>query len=233
MMDFGNVISSAFSYFGGESRNASQEHQAREANAFTADQFARRYQITTADMQAAGLNPMLAYQQGGGSPSTGQQAAMQDTITPAVNTYMQNKLNSAQVANVEADTYNKRAQADLIQAQTQDTGASADQRRTNIGLMEHQARQIVESVKNIPKEGDRLTALAKQLAESADLMRKQGATQEQITNQTRWLAVKAMHDSDLAGLVVDAAKSFDNIGREAKQLQPIIELLKGLARTRR
>lgn len=69
----GAIVGGGFSALGASQQNKANKAAAAEANRFTADQFARRYQITMADMRKAGLNPLLAYQQGGGSPSAGQQ----------------------------------------------------------------------------------------------------------------------------------------------------------------
>ncbi len=62
----GGLVGGLFSLLGGERRNDAQAEQAAAANAFSAQQFATRYQTTVKDMEAAGLNPMLAYSQGGG-----------------------------------------------------------------------------------------------------------------------------------------------------------------------
>ena len=83
-------VGGGLSLIGGMMGNDARAAQAREANAFSAQQFATRYQTTVKDMEAAGLNPMLAYSQGGGSPPSGQQAQMQDVVTPAVQSGFQN-----------------------------------------------------------------------------------------------------------------------------------------------
>lgn len=48
--------------------NRQAQKRQREAQDFSAQQFATRYQTTVKDLKAAGLNPMLAYTQGGGTP---------------------------------------------------------------------------------------------------------------------------------------------------------------------
>ena len=240
-------VGGGLSLIGGMMGNDARASQARDANAFSAQQFATRYQTTVKDMEAAGLNPMLAYSQGGGSPPSGQQAQMQDVVTPAVQSGFQNysaaragevqkaqaELLKAQAENVDADTVVKRATPDLITAQTMQAGASADQARSTINNLEWQSKRISEEIKNIPKEGDRLVALVKQLDASRELLIRQGQTQEQATNQMKWLAVKTMLEGDLTKLDVDAALKFDNFGREYKQYAPIIDLLKHLFPSRR
>ena len=62
------TIGSAFDAFGQQETNRSNRALMDSSNAFNAQQFATRYQTTVKDLEAAGLNPMLAYGQGGGSP---------------------------------------------------------------------------------------------------------------------------------------------------------------------
>ena len=207
-----------------------------DAQAFSAQQFASRYQTTVKDMQAAGLNPMLAYSQGGGVAPTSS-AASSAGMGDVGATINQGKVASAQEANIRADTVNKEAQTANIDADTAmkraDTflkvaqeslaGVSADESRQRIDLMQNQAREIAERIKNIPKEGDRLDALVKNLGQEYKLLIEKTHNTAQATQQIKWLAVKTMLESDLAGFDVQAAKDLGNLGREAGQLKPVID----------
>lgn len=227
----GGLASSALSWLGGELQNRRSADSAQQAQGFSAQQFASRYQTTVSDMQAAGLNPMLAYSQGGGSPPSGVTANVPaNSGAAASSAYWSSKVAEAQVENTEADTSVKRAQAMLTEAQTGATGASADQSRASIAFMETQGKKILEEIRNIPTEGKRLQALVHQIYESADLMRSQGKTQVQVRDNLEALTRKAVIEGDLGKLDVDAAKSLDNIGREAGQLKPIFDLLLRLIR---
>jgi hypothetical protein len=68
----GGVISGGLGLLGSSMTNDANARASAEANALSQRQFETRYQTTVKDMQAAGLNPMLAYSQGGGSPPTAQ-----------------------------------------------------------------------------------------------------------------------------------------------------------------
>ena len=74
------LIAAGASLVGGHMRNEANRDLANEANAFSAHQFANRYQTTVKDMQAAGLNPMLAYSQGASGSPTGQVGAPQENV---------------------------------------------------------------------------------------------------------------------------------------------------------
>jgi len=103
------VIGGAMDMIGGNKQNESAEAMQNQANAFSAQQFATRYQTTTEDMKKAGLNPMLAYNAGGGSPPSSVGVAQQvntmhgagdiaGKAVGAANIAMQTQLTDAQVA---------------------------------------------------------------------------------------------------------------------------------------
>lgn len=59
-------------------------------------------QRATADMRAAGLNPALAYGQGGASTPSGASATMENAVGAGVSAYQEAKLQSEQVQNMRA-----------------------------------------------------------------------------------------------------------------------------------
>lgn len=238
------------SLIGGVMNNDAARDRQNEANAFSSSQFAHRYQTTVKDMQAAGLNPMLAYQQGGGSPPTAQAAPTQDVITPAIHSFQsasagkqalaqagltqaQTGLVDAQKENIEADTRVKLANAPLAAAQENLATASADQARTNTGYLEMQSKRIAEEIKNIPKEGNRLDALVRNLGAEFANIRARTATEEQARVQMQMLARRTMLEGDLTGMDVEAAQNLDNMGRQARELKPIVDILRGLFPSKR
>ena len=141
---FGDIFSAILGYQGTQDTNASRESIANSANAFSAQQFATRYQTTTKDMEAAGLNPMLAYSQGGGSPPTGQQAQIENPMSSALESYHQSKqrdLIASQVQNVNEDTNVKRSQVHINEEQAklfaaQTIKAAADERASTTSANE-------------------------------------------------------------------------------------------------
>lgn len=205
------------------------KNRQEDSQDFSAQQFATRYQTTVQDMKAAGLNPMLAYSQGGGNPPSSSAASAQSVDTGQA--YLQSKMNSAQVANIEADTANKQAQADLIQAQIGDTKASAWQRSADIDRIDMQTREIRNKLENSYYENDaqRVKALAQQLHSQYLLNIEQGKTQAQSRDLMYFQAQKLNAETDLLKLDMKAAEQLGNIGREMGQLKPVIDILLQIA----
>jgi hypothetical protein len=126
---------SALQFQGTQDQIAAAQANQAAANAFSAQQYATRYQTTVKDLQAAGLNPMLAVSNGPGSAPTAQAAptfnkysAASDAAGKAanvINTVMDTKQKDANVTNTVANTTLTDQQAKVADAQAQKTRLEA------------------------------------------------------------------------------------------------------------
>jgi hypothetical protein len=135
----GSAIGGIGSYMGQESANQANAAQSQKQMDFQERMRSTSYQTAVEDMKKAGLNPMLAYQQGGAGNQAGSQAQMHSSAGEAVksigenlgkyqdlrNTAVQEKLINSQIDVADADAVLKRATAiteaykpGLTQAQT-------------------------------------------------------------------------------------------------------------------
>lgn len=225
-----SLITAGLSFLGGERRNQQAADSTAAANAFSAQQYASRWQTTVKDMEAAGLNPMLAYQQGVGSQPTGQAAQYQDTISPAVASFQaQNLQESQQEANY----------------------GSAAAARANVKLMNETVNKTKQEVENLQSTKDQIAAVIKNLGQQYENLRDEGnnikATNQQIVATTRKIlkeipkidaetlrqtAETALtgKETQLKGYDVEAAKGAGNIGREFQQYKPVLDLLTNILR---
>lgn len=227
----GELIAAGGSLLSGWLNNAAADARQEDAQAFNAEQFATRYQTTVKDMQAAGLNPMLAYSQGGGvapSSSPASSAGYGDvgaSITQA-------KLASAQVANIAADTENKKAQADLIEAQAMEARSSAYQKNDMSNLAQMQVKEIQQKLENqyYTSDVERIRAVAKELQSQYDLNIEKGKSEQQSRMLMLMQAHKLNAETDLLHLDKDAADKFGNMGRQAGQAKPVFDILNAIIR---
>lgn len=109
------------SYLGQRSANKQNLKIAREQMAFQERMSGTAYQRAMDDMRKSGLNPMLAYQQGGASTPGGASAKMESTLGPAVSSAMGVKRLTAElrginaaVGKTEAETMNLMKQNTIL-----------------------------------------------------------------------------------------------------------------------
>jgi hypothetical protein len=186
--------------------------QAQINRDFQSGQSSSSYQRAVKDLQAAGLNPMMAYSNGGASTPSGAQGVAQQVS-------MQNPVNSA------IDAYNQtRGQTSRSAA---DYG-SANQAEANVSLINKNVEKVTEEIKNIPEEGKRLRQTVQLLADQAALAAQKGETEVQIRKQIAATVGKIKNETRLLDFDIDAARSLDNIGRESRQFKPIVDILRSI-----
>jgi hypothetical protein len=127
-MDFGSLVGDVVgpiaSLIGTNQTNQKNWDIAQSNNQWSAQQFAQRYQTTVKDMQAAGLNPMLAYSQGGGTPPTASQVApMQNALGNAVESYNRGRSTTSAIDLQRQQVAQSQAQVGLTNAQSAKTAA--------------------------------------------------------------------------------------------------------------
>lgn len=106
------VINGAASLFGGGQANAANAKEAAKNRDFQERMRSTQYQTAVEDMRKAGLNPALAYQQGGaGTPSGATAAPMQNKWAGAASSALQTASTMAEIAKT-------RAEANQISTQT-------------------------------------------------------------------------------------------------------------------
>lgn len=163
-MAWGEIISAGANLLGGllgqsgaNDRNQQQIGAAREQMAFQERMSNTAYQRSMADMRAAGLNPILAYQKGGASTPGGAMPNLENpmggwgpALAGAANSAQAAHRLSADVENTRTDTTKKVSENDLVKAGIDkakaDTVTSASQAALNAATADKAKQDTVNAV---------------------------------------------------------------------------------------
>ena len=166
----GAAIGGVTSLIGGHQQNTAAAEAADKQMAFQKESAQHSYQWAMQDMAKAGLNPILAYKQGGAGTLSGSSYTPQNIGAAAAtgasagagvaSSALQASRNQAELANIAADTALKNSQDKTQSAMQIQALAQAGQANANTALAREQAFQSQlqsdlfrsQLIQNLPKE---------------------------------------------------------------------------------
>lgn len=151
-------LAAGASFAGGVIRNKAQQAEAQKQRDFQERMSGTAYQRAVKDMKIAGINPMLAYMQGGASSPGGAQAQMSDVVGPAVSSAMHARRLTQELKNMAAQEEQTLSQANTTRVLghvagedvkiRQQTFKNIQDQRVGIRLMNEELRLKMPGLRN-------------------------------------------------------------------------------------
>lgn len=118
-LDFLSPTAGLAGYLGQHQANKANRGIMREQMAFQERMSSTAWQRSVADMTAAGINPIMAYRQGGASSPSGGSAQMANEIqSQTISSALEARRTAAEVANLQVQNDKLKADTDLSKAMT-------------------------------------------------------------------------------------------------------------------
>lgn len=193
-------------------QNRQAEKQQHQAQDFSAQQYATRYQTQVKDLKAAGLNPMLAVNQSPGSAPQGQAApVVEHDVQGAVK---DTAIASAQTAKMKQETKNLKDE------------------QQNIKAMQDKINMEIARTGNEVMEIDQKIKIGRATEQEMILRQELTKKQTQLTDMQFKLATQS-YNIQKPEEIASATRAAEYSAQVQRVLQPIIDALGGVSKVRK
>lgn len=210
--------------------NAFNQGEAASARAWQERMANTTYQRTMADMKAAGLNPMLAYSQGGSSVPVGPMAS---ASSASLSSGLSSAYSAYRHAETGAETQPRFAGAAELSAAASEASSNAHVMSANAAmknamayekLIDASVEKIGAEIENIIEDQSRIKALRDMLRSQATLLAMQAKSEVVRADVLRVTVRKLAAEGKITEADLDAINKLGGVGRIAREVKPISDM---------
>lgn len=221
----GALISGGAALLGGMMANDARADESEANRSFQERMRSTSYQVAMEDMRKAGLNPMLAYSQGGASVPSGSMAQFENPGLAGAQAFAAST--SAQAAETQASI-----SADVAQVVIDKTKQEVENLTSVNEQVKAVTRNLSAEFEKLVKEGRNLDDIQRQIQMTINkmgheipLIRSQQFLNEMNTLLSESRRYLTGAQTRLANVDANAAEAFGEMGKTVGTLRPVLELL--------
>jgi hypothetical protein len=225
-------------YLGQQDTNSANQGNAQAQMDFQERMSNTAYQRQTKDMEAAGLNPMLAYMKGGGaSTPSGAMATYQSPVTGAAQAATSAQIPST-IRSTQATAKQTGAQTEYLE------GVQTELTKSQIQQVDVAVSKLKLELENMPKgltmgrsvsqwNTEAIRYAVEKVKDESKLLGSRDQSEQVLQNQMRAYISKIKNETELGKLDLKAAEQMMNAGRLGKELEPFAKMLFSIMRAAR